>query len=200
MKKMKQIPWEEYFNADSYFPAPVPNIVCPYMEIYRDAFITFLAKDNEELKNIESKNFSFFDSIAQLDRVGNFAGFDTPIKYYAAFGLVLLYRLIEQWEHLNKDDLFYIHEQLFECFQYVSENNLKSTQAKQAANARYVKSRKLRMWVIAEWEKNKEGYTGNKSAFARDYVKRLKNEHDFNITERQLRESWLGSIKDKDML
>jgi hypothetical protein len=46
-------------------------------------------------------------------------------------------------------------------------------------------------WVIAEWVAHSAAYEGNKSAFARDYSRRVKLEHGISITEKQMREVWL---------
>ena len=51
--------------------------------------------------------------------------------------------------------------------------------------------RKAREFVIAEWELHRSNYDNNKSAFARDYVRRVWNEMSVSVTEKQLREVWL---------
>jgi hypothetical protein len=46
-------------------------------------------------------------------------------------------------------------------------------------------------FVVAEWEKYRDDYSGNKTAFTRDYVKRVFREHSVTVTEKQMREVWL---------
>ena len=47
------------------------------------------------------------------------------------------------------------------------------------------------VFVSSEWAAHKADYTNNKSAFARDYVRRVLREYDVSITEKQMREVWL---------
>ncbi len=51
--------------------------------------------------------------------------------------------------------------------------------------------RKAKEFVRAEWGVHRSGYGDNKSAFARDYVRRVWNEMNVSVTEKQLREVWL---------
>lgn len=64
------------------------------------------------------------------------------------------------------------------------------------ANARkaHAPARLAKAFVQREWEMNRAAYDNNKSAFARDYVKRVFNELDVNVTEKQMREIWLKDI------
>jgi len=55
-------------------------------------------------------------------------------------------------------------------------------------NAPYKRAREF---VRAEWELNRSSYANNKSAFARDYVRRVWNELNVSVTEKQMREVWL---------
>lgn len=65
-----------------------------------------------------------------------------------------------------------------------------------AANARkaHAPARLAKAFVQREWEMHRAVYDNNKSAFARDYVKRVFNELDVNVTEKQMREIWLKDI------
>ena len=47
-------------------------------------------------------------------------------------------------------------------------------------------------WVRSEWNEKREAYGGNKSEFARHYVRRIKNERSIDITEKTIREVWLA--------
>lgn len=63
--------------------------------------------------------------------------------------------------------------------------------ATELASRRHQPTNKARAWVVAEWSTHKSAYIGNKSAFARDYVGRLRHELGVSVTEKQLREVWL---------
>jgi hypothetical protein len=56
---------------------------------------------------------------------------------------------------------------------------------------KHAPQRKAREFVIAEWALYRSNYDNNKSAFARDYVRRVWNEMSVSVTEKQLREVWL---------
>jgi len=68
---------------------------------------------------------------------------------------------------------------------------VRSSSAAAWAALRHEPHRKAREFVIAEWGRHRQEYSGNKSAFARDYVKRVWNELGVTVTEKQLREVWL---------
>lgn len=68
--------------------------------------------------------------------------------------------------------------------------------AVRSANTRHEKGRKARVFVVSEWQKNRGAYDDNKSAFARDYVRRVYNEFDVKITEKQMRDFWLADQVD----
>lgn len=55
----------------------------------------------------------------------------------------------------------------------------------------HAKNHKARAFVETEWAKHRAAYDNNKSAFSRDYVKRVFNELDVTVTEKQMREVWL---------
>ena len=78
--------------------------------------------------------------------------------------------------------------------QYALEAGKKAAfkeRATELASRRHQPTNKARAWVIAEWSMHKSAYIGNKSAFARDYVGRLRHELGVSVTEKQLREVWL---------
>ena len=62
-----------------------------------------------------------------------------------------------------------------------------------AANARkaHAPARLAKAFVYREWTMYRGAYDDNKSAFSRDYVKRVMNELDVKVTEKQMREVWL---------
>ena len=59
------------------------------------------------------------------------------------------------------------------------------------AMVRHAPHRQAREFVRAEWTLHRASYGNNKSAFARDYVRRVWNELNLSVTEKQLREVWL---------
>lgn len=62
---------------------------------------------------------------------------------------------------------------------------------KRATVASHERTNAAREWIWSEWIAYRNDYDDNKTAFSRDYVKRLKNEHGVTITDRQMREVWL---------
>ncbi|WP_454903343.1 hypothetical protein [Variovorax gossypii] len=64
-------------------------------------------------------------------------------------------------------------------------------QATRAVAARHAPGKRARTFVQHEWSTHQNAYNANKSAFARDYVRRVKHEFGVDITEKQLREVWL---------
>jgi hypothetical protein len=66
-----------------------------------------------------------------------------------------------------------------------------------AANKRHAPGNNARDWVCKEWTLHCESYSGNKSAFSRDYAGRVKNEfknlkgEPLSVTEKTIREVWL---------
>lgn len=66
-----------------------------------------------------------------------------------------------------------------------------SERASEHAGKRHQKTNAARKWVMSEWQTHRSQYEDNKSAFTRDYVRRLRNEQDVVVTEKQLREVWL---------
>ena len=49
-----------------------------------------------------------------------------------------------------------------------------------------------RNFVAEEWTRHREQYAGNKSEFARIYVRRVLNEFGTRVTEKTIREAWLS--------
>ncbi len=70
--------------------------------------------------------------------------------------------------------------------------DIRREQARNAGIAKNRPARQAKEFVQSEWAHHKESYGNNKSAFARDYVKRVWNELNFKVTEKQLREVWLA--------
>jgi len=110
----------------------------------------------------------------------------------AAFGLVLLDRIAAtEWGRKDGTQCFHLHEHMYECFERVLHGKRRSDEARRAVSVKHEKSRAAKAFVALEWVRCCAAYDGNKSAFARDYVRRVKNEFGFTITEKQMREIWL---------
>ena len=56
---------------------------------------------------------------------------------------------------------------------------------------RAAKTINAKKFVLSEWQNHSDAYGGNKSEFARHYVRRLKNEMDVDVKEKTIRETWL---------
>lgn len=78
-----------------------------------------------------------------------------------------------------------------------SNTNAKSSLAKSGAKKRHAPANAAKAFVIAEWAKHRGAYENNKSAFARDYAGRVRNEFEdsagkpLDIKEKTIREIWL---------
>lgn len=58
--------------------------------------------------------------------------------------------------------------------------------------AKHAAASKAKAFIMTEWMAHRLAYGNNKSAFARDYVRRVKNELNVRVTEKQMREVWLS--------
>ena len=67
-----------------------------------------------------------------------------------------------------------------------------SERASKAARKLHSKKNGARDFVASEWKIHCGSYEQNKSAFCRDYVRRVLNEHGVSITEKTMREVWLN--------
>lgn len=66
--------------------------------------------------------------------------------------------------------------------------------ASDRASKRHERSGEARAWVIKEWKAHAASYGRNKSAFARDYARRVWNELQVKVTDRTIREDWLKAL------
>jgi hypothetical protein len=71
------------------------------------------------------------------------------------------------------------------------ERDALSGSARDKTDVQHAARRKAMDFVKVEWERYKDDYENNKSAFARDYSRRVLNEYGIKVTERNLRERWL---------
>lgn len=67
----------------------------------------------------------------------------------------------------------------------------KTLAARSNASKAHEVNNKLKAFVQAEWQLHKDAFESNKSAFSRQYVRRLKKDYDYVVTEKQMREVWL---------
>lgn len=63
--------------------------------------------------------------------------------------------------------------------------------ARQGGAAKMAKYSPARFFVMSEWIAHHIGYDDNKTAFAKHYARRVKNEFDIEISEKTIREVWL---------
>lgn len=165
-----------------------------YFELYRERFtaILYACIEEQSEKDLKKAYGDVFCRADQCDVVGDIVS-DGPSDYalLAAFGLVLFDRLNAHWESLSKQDLFFVHEQIFECYVLSSRLIDRTEDARERANKQHAGRREAKHFVVAEWETHRQAYNSNKSAFARDYVRRVLNEYNVRVTEKQLREVWL---------
>ena len=161
-----------------------------YFEMYRDTFLGRLLDSGFT----STKTFNqIYRQMSKADNVGDFLDEPPNLPMLAAFGLVLLHRMAETgWGAIDHEECFYLHEQLFECFEYVRDGDKKSKAASTSAHKRHSKNRVAKKFVADEWIKNKVDYNNNKSEFARHYVRRVKHEFDVDVTEKTIREVWLS--------
>jgi hypothetical protein len=73
----------------------------------------------------------------------------------------------------------------------IAVRNKISQRAQSGGRAKYKDHAKAKEFVQQEWMEHRLAYEGNKSAFARDYVRRVANEYSVKVTEKTLREVWL---------
>ena len=121
------------------------------------------------------------------------------MKATCIFGLVLLDRIAETgWGRHDFARCFYLHEQMFECFEQVVDSIKSQKKAREAAIKRAEKTNKAKSWVRSEWALKRIAYQGNKSDFARTYVSLVRvqftdNKGDpLSITVKTISEVWLA--------
>ena len=153
------------------------------------------------LLELESRGVGDDRALAELlsvmnkfDSVGDFLyAEDKQRVELAAFGLILFDRILHvDMATVDHANLFLLHHELMECYQFALKDHFELIRARKAANTRHEGSRKARNFVRSEWVAHQAEYQGNKSAFARDYVKRVWNELEIRVTEKTVRESWLA--------
>lgn len=137
---------------------------------------------------------TLIDKMIRFDDAGEFllTQTQTQLPEIAAFCLVLFDRIVcAEKNGYTFEEVFVMHEALQECNGYLLEGDDRKEFARKAAFARHKENRKAKTFVENEWNHHRVAYEGNKSAFTRDYVKRVFNEFNVRITEKQMREVWL---------
>lgn len=134
------------------------------------------------------------------------------ICIFAAFKIInveQLRQVVDTKSHqvqkqLNQVDVFQsrlrVRERKYQQLKSDAEKLPSIARSKQASNAGLAKNKELRIareYVCSEWSKNAGEYENNKSAFARDYVRFVKQRFKDSkgdplaVTERTIREEWL---------
>lgn len=167
-----------------------------YIEMYHFTFLDKLEKlgFTEEL-HLER----LLGTVIDVEHVGDVLD---DIASTCIFGLVLLDRIAETgWGKHDFARCFYLHEQMFECFEQVLDSAKAQQKARKAAMQRAEKTNKAKAWVRGEWALKKPDYKGNKSDFARTYVSLVRVEFTDNkgdplsVTEKTIREVWLSDTR-----
>lgn len=166
------------------------DAVASYFEMYRDTFFECLDRLGLGQPDDLAK---LLQVVSHYEHVGDFLEDSPPnLHELSAYGLVLLDRIaVLGWGRVEPLHCFTLHEQLFECFEYVHEARKRRSRAQETAARRHIKNDQPKIFVASEWQAYRVEYANNKSAFARVYVRLLKQRFGVDITEKQLREVWL---------
>jgi hypothetical protein len=168
-----------------------------YIEMYQFTFMDKLealgVTSDESLEQLLAE-------VVHVQFVGDIVGYDNPdLAATCVFGLVLLDRLAHTgWGQIDFEECFYLHEQLFECFEVVLDANKRQTQARLNARKKAQKFTQARLWVQQEWGDKGAAYGNNKSDFARTYTGLVREKFKdikgdpLRITEKTIREVWLA--------
>lgn len=161
-----------------------------YYEMYRDTFLGRLLDSG--IATVE-KLEEIYRQVSDAENVGDVLADPPNLPTLAAFGLVVLHRMAQTgWGAIDHEECFWLHEQLFECFEYVRDGDKKTAAARTSAKKRHSKSQAAKNFIANEWKEKKVEYKNNKSEFARHYVRRIKREFDFDVAEKTIREVWLA--------
>ncbi len=66
-----------------------------------------------------------------------------------------------------------------------------TAKAQAGGQAKYRKHNEAKAFVLVEWQAHRAAYANNKSAFSRDYTRRVIHEFGVQVTEKTIREVWL---------
>jgi hypothetical protein len=171
---------------------------CPNLfEMYRDNFLDMLEANGYETDESLAK---ILEAQNDYQYVGDFLA--EPLDQLcelAAFGLILQDRIaLTGWGQFDFERCYFLHEQMFECFEYVMDSRKRSRNARENAALRHQLNSVVRKFVLDEWTIYANSYDRNKSEFARHYVGLIrqkfedKNGDPFRVTEKTIREVWLS--------
>lgn len=129
-----------------------------YFEMYRDTFM-------EKLSDLGCHDSPSLEAalrdVIEFENVGDFLA-DPPeqLKTLAAFGLVLLDRIaLTGWGKFDYQKCFFLHEQMFECFDYVQQTIATRKRARDAAMRKHsdnhAKKEKVFQWLDANMQRFK---------------------------------------------
>jgi hypothetical protein len=141
---------------------------------------------------------ALFGQMIQYKYVGDFLTDENLQRSeLAAFGLIVFDRLYQMEKDIppipsDFGKISFAFQQMFECYEYISLRNARSNLAKKGAMARHREMSRARKFVVDQWTLVGKEYQLNKSAFARDYSRRVKNEHGVDVTDKTIREVWLS--------
>lgn len=176
----------------------ISGFECPggYFELYRNLFFSVLDSLGEMSREDLARHLK---EVHQWDSVGDFLEEpETQLIDLCAFGLVLLDRMaLTGWGRFDYERCFFLHEQLFECFEYAHDEKKKVSRARKSAAAKYKVNAEVRAYVLSEWSRHWQAYEGNKSEFARHYSVLVRQRFidrsgaPFVVTEKTIREVWL---------
>ncbi|MGC1176338.1 hypothetical protein [Polaromonas sp.] len=116
---------------------------------------------------------------------------------YSVWGLVMLDKLVNSLDKdgetlsamwLFSDVVDARTEALGEWVQVVGRQSFASSGGKK----KYEAHLNAKQFVQGEWKTHKSSYGGNKSAFSRDFARRVANEYSVRVTEKTIREIWLS--------
>lgn len=101
------------------------------------------------------------------------------------------------WAERGVSDELWKQQRVEERAQLQAEISARAQQenARRGGVAKAEKSRSAKDFVLREWHEHRDAYGNNKSAFARDYVRRVKNELNVTVTEKTMREDWLRNAR-----
>lgn len=148
-----------------------------------DAIAGFAARLMETGGDLEKENETLVHKLNQIYSVAHGLSLETEIPAHVKRNIATL-----SVEHDPKDPT---------ALAFLSGMKVsKQLQARAGATKRHATNASARKFVETEWALHQTAYKNNKSAFARDYVRRLKNEFEVAITEKQMREVWLRDTAD----
>ena len=134
-----------------------------YFEMYRDMFLDRLHESGcTDAKSLESA----LNEVIEFENVGDFLGDpDAQLDMLAAFGLVMLDRIARlNWGRSDYSECFFLHEALFECFEYVHENTKRTESARLRAGLAHKEHRAMKAEVFTWLDSNMTNHKSMDSA------------------------------------